>query len=162
MGCGMNFPSTRLFPRACHFVRFLPNWGQTHCRGWGDSALWAGQLHHFRGDGEDENEMLDSDLALRNELLQVIGTLIAVCVHPLNSLHFVACKIPSWKVGLNYCGIRAQADCYQHRQVQGTRAVPNLTCGQPALFWSSSRITRSIRVTPGAMMWQLNLIHKIN
>lgn len=58
--------------------------------------------------------MLDSDLALHNKLLQLIGTVITVCVHPLNSLHFVLGKIPPWQVWLNYCGIRARADCYQH------------------------------------------------
>lgn len=37
-----------------------------------------------------------SDLAPHNELWQVIGAVVAVCVHPPNSLHFVFGRIQVW------------------------------------------------------------------
>lgn len=49
----------------------------------------------FPGDGKGQ---------MHNGLLQVLGTVVADCVHPLNPLHSVFARIQVW---LNHCEVRA-------------------------------------------------------
>lgn len=92
-----------------------------------------------------------SYLAVHNELLQVIGAVVAVCVHPLNLLHFVFGKFQVW---LNDCGVRAWTDFYYRQE---TCVVPNLTGRGTALFWNSSRITHSVHSDSRGCVWAAEL-----